>query len=402
MLEIDELGLTSSDRKVLEVIISKFGGGPVGLGTIAAATSEEEATIEAVRKVSNAVVSIIVSKEVPLLRRGTQGVPGLPQDLFGPMSPFNFFFSPLNDIPQDEGQGQNSRRKQEVGGGSGFIIAEDGLIMTNKHVVADETADYTVVTNDGKEFSATVVARDPASDIAFVRIKAEKLPTVALGNSDKVRIGQTVIAIGFALGEYRNSVTKGVISGIGRRVVAGNGFGVSEVIEEAFQTDAAINKGNSGGPLINLSGEVIGINTAVNFSGQLLGFSIPINQAKNTLEDVKKNGRIIRPWLGVRYLVLNPVIDKQNNVSVDYGALIVRGEEREDIAVIPGSPADKAGLRENDIILSLNKTKISEEAPLAQQIAKHRVGDDITLTVLSKGKEKKVKLRLEEFPAGKE
>ena len=358
--------------------------------------NEEEATIEAVKKVSPAVVSIIISKELAAISGATGPNPFPFSDFFGLNSPFGFSFQFPNQ-PEPKKEAPSKPFKQEIGGGSGFFVSADGLILTNKHVVEDESADYTVVTSDGKRYEGEVVARDPLSDLAFVRIKGKNFSYVALGDSDKIKIGQTVIAIGFALGEYRNTVTKGVISGIGRRVVAGNGFGRSEVLEQAIQTDAAINQGNSGGPLINLKGEVIGISTAVNFSGQLIGFVIPINQVKPALEGVKQRGKIVRPWLGVRYVLVTSGMAKKNNLSVDYGALIARGEQSDELAVIPGSPADKAGLVENDIILQVNNVKINEEQAISKQIIQYKPGDEINLKVLSKGKEKIVKVKLEEF-----
>lgn len=192
-------------------------------------------------------------------------------------------------------------------------------------------------------------------------------------------------------------MTKGVISGLGRRVTAGDNRGLSEVIEGAIQTDAAINPGNSGGPLVNLAGEVIGVNTAVSRAGQLIGFAIPINEAKRAIASVKKSGKIVRPWLGVRYVIVTEELAKKNQLSVAYGALILRGDNRTDFSVIPGSPADKAGLQENDIILSVDGTRVDEDHPLSRTIARKNPGDTVTLKVLSKGKEKVVKVELGEF-----
>ena len=338
---------------------------------------EETATIRVVEKVSPSVVSIIISKDLSKIYNFTG------PDIFLFPDFFEFGF-PEFEAPSG---------KQEVGGGTGFIISEDGLILTNKHVVSDEEAEYTVILNDGKKFGAKVLARDSINDIAVVKIEAKGLPPVSLGDSDKIKIGQTVIAIGNVLSQYKNTVTKGVISGVGRRIVAGGERG-REVIEQAIQTDAAINPGNSGGPLINLSGEVIGINTAIDVEGQLIGFAIPVNLAKPVIESVKKYGKIIRPFLGIRYILLNPKIAKANNLPVDYGALIVRGERREDLAVIPGSPADKAGIVENDIILELNGEKIKEGKSLAYLISKYSPGDEIELKILHRGEEKIIKVKL--------
>lgn len=345
--------------------------------------TEEEATIEAVKKVSKAVVSISITKEI--IREKVE----FPFDEF-------FFGTPFwQETPQPKKQ---ESIKEEVGGGTGFIISSDGLILTNKHVVNDEKASYQVITNDNQFYPAKVLAVDPFLDLAILKIEAKNLPTVTLGNSDQIQIGQTVIAIGNTLSEYRNTVTKGVISGINRRVVAGGGLtNISEVIEGAIQTDAAINPGNSGGPLINLKGEVIGINTAISQAGQSIGFAIPINLAKPVIESVKKYGRIIRPWIGVRYILINKKIAEENKLPVDYGALITRGEKSTDLAVIPGSPADKAGLQENDIILEVNGLKVSENKPLSFLIQKQKPGDKVKLKILRKGETKIIEVVLGEY-----
>lgn len=337
-----------------------------------------DAVVNAVRKVKPAVVSIIISKDLSKYQNTT--------------FPFGDFFQ--FNLPQTQPQPQG---EQEVGGGTGFIIGADGLILTNKHVVSDTEAKYTVAANDGKKYDAKVLATDPFNDIALIKIEAKNLPTVLLGDSDKLEVGQTVVAIGNSLGEYQNTVTQGIISAIGRRVTAGNGQGSSEVLEEVIQTDAAINPGNSGGPLINLSGEVIGINTAISQSGQLIGFAIPINQAKKTVESVKKYGRIIRPYLGVHYIPITSALAEKNKLSVDYGALIVRGQTTSDLGVIPGGPADKAGLEENDIILEINGQKIDLDHSLAKEIAKYNPGDKIQAKIMHDGKEKTVEITLEEY-----
>ncbi len=345
--------------------------------------NEEQATIDAVKQVSPAVVSIVITKDLSKIYQPNE----FDSPFFEFGFPFGFRFSPS---PPPSG-------KQEIGGGTGFIVdAKRGYIVTNKHVVRDTEAEYSVLTNDGERYDAKVLARDPFNDVAILQIKAKNLTAVRLGDSDKLEMGQTVIAIGNALGEYRNTVTKGVVSGIGRTIVAGSSAG-SERLEGVIQTDAAINPGNSGGPLVNLSGEVIGINTAIDREGQLIGFAIPINTVKKVIESVEKFGRIVRPYMGVRYIMINKQIAEDNNLDVDYGALIVKGVKPTDLAVIPGSPADKAGLVENDIILEVNGVKVDENNSLAKLIQQYNVGDEITLKVLHKGREKEVKLKLEEF-----
>lgn len=268
----------------------------------------------------------------------------------------------------------------EIGGGTGFFMSADGYVVTNRHVVSDVDAFYFVVTDDGAELPATVVAKDTLFDLAVLDLEGDNYPTVPLGDSDTIRIGQTVIAIGNTLSEYQNTVTKGVISGINRQVWAGDGFGGDEVIDNAIQTDAAINPGNSGGPLINLLGEVIGINTAVSFEGASIGFAIPVNDAKKIIEDVRQYGRIVRPWLGVRYVSLTPTIAKQDGLAVDVGAYVVGGEGV--TAVFPGSPADAAGLRDGDIIASVGDQPVTDENPLGELIGKHAPGDVLILDVV--------------------
>lgn len=371
--------------------------------TLPPISGEEEATIAVVKKTSSSVVSIIISKDISQVYQKTG------QNVF----PFDNFFDNLGlpfefrTVPQQNEKGQPKQeqqnqeppkpQKQKVGGGSGFIISADGMILTNKHVVADDTADYTVVTNDGKEYSAKVLAKDPVNDLAIMKIDAKGLVPLTLGDSDTIEIGQTVIAIGNTLGEYKNTVTRGVISGIDRVVQASNGTGSSEIIQEAIQTDAAINPGNSGGPLLNLRGEVVGINTAVNRSGQSIGFAIPISVAKRSVESIKKFGKIIRPWLGVRYSLIDEEYVKKNNLPVDHGAIILGDSAQKLLGVIPGGPADRAGLHDGDIILELNGKKIDQGHALANAIAQYNPGDEITLKIFSNGKTRDVKVKLEEF-----
>jgi serine protease Do len=340
---------------------------------------EESATIEVVNKVQNSVVSIVVTKELENI-----------YNLTGPdaMDYLDLGINP-NYLPEGS-------QKREVGGGTGFVIGEDGLILTNRHVVEDEKADYSVVFNDGEKYEAVVLGRDMVRDIAVLKIEADELEVVELADSEEIQIGQTVIAIGNALSEYRNTVTRGVISGIDRRVVAGSSRTGSAVIDGAIQTDAAINPGNSGGPLLNLAGQVVGINTAVNFGGNSLGFAIPINQAKSVIESVVEYGRIVRPWLGVRYIELNEEIAEKNNLTYDRGALILRGDQDDDLAVIAGSPADKAGLVENDIILELNGQKLDEEHSLINEITKYKPGEIVELRIYHDGEEEDVSLELAE------
>jgi len=353
---------------------------------------QESAVIKAVEEVSPSVVSIIVTKDLPIIERYYSNPRGSEffKQFFG--EDFGDFFG--FQQPQYR---QKGTEKQEIGGGTGFIVSSDGFVLTNKHVVVDEEADYTVLMNDGKKIEAKVLARDPLNDLAVLKIEGKDFKALPFGDSSNLKAGQTVIAIGNSLGEFRNTVSTGVISGLSRSVIAG-GIGIgSEQLTGVIQTDASINSGNSGGPLLNISGQVIGINTAMAQGAENIGFAIPINEIKSVYESVKKNGKIVRPWLGVRHALINKEIATSNKLSVDYGALIVRGENRTDLAVIPGSPADKAGLVENDIILEVNGEKISEDNQLAKLIAKYKVGDEVILKVLSKDKQRDVKVRLEEM-----
>jgi serine protease Do len=338
--------------------------------------NQDSATISAVEKTAPAVVSIVVTKEL--------------NNFYNQTGPFWFFGN--NSQPDNNTQ---EKEKQQIGGGTGFLVSPDGLILTNKHVVADDAAEYSVILNDGREFEAKVLGKDLINDLAVLKIDGQDLPVLTLSDSDQIQIGQTVIAIGYTLGEYENTVTRGVISGVNRTVTAGDGYSGAEVIEEALQTDAAINPGNSGGPLLNLAGEVIGINTAVNLSGESIGFAIPINVAKSVVDSVSKYGKIVRPYLGVRYVNLTEKIATANNLAVNYGALIIRGQNPEDLAVSPSSPADKAGIEENDIILEINGKKL-DQVSLAYELQRYNVGDEIVLKILHDGNEKEVKVKLEE------
>jgi serine protease Do len=311
----------------------------------------ESAVVSAVESAFPAVVSIIVSKDVPVLKQC-------------PYNPFSGIFGQGFEFYYPCPSGET--KLEQVGGGSGFIVSSDGLILTNKHVVEDAAASYTVFSNDGRSFEARVVARDASGDLALVKIEVGDLPAIRLGDSDAVKLGQTAIAIGNALGEYRNTVSVGVISGIGRNVSAASEIGV-ENIEGVLQTDAAINPGNSGGPLLNLRGEVVGINTAMAVGAENIGFAIPINIAKPVLASFQTNGRIVVPFLGVHYQ------------STAAGAELVAGAGSP--AVVSGSPAEKAGLKEGDVITAINGRPIDAEHSLANLIRNFSAGETVTLQV---------------------
>lgn len=357
----------------------------------APAFSQDSFVIDAVKKTNPAVVSIIISQEVPKYEEYID--PNQQTNPFGDMFPsfpdFNF------NIPQYR---QNGTEKKDVGGGSGFFVSSDGLIVTNKHVVDTKNATYTVFTNDGKKHDAKVIARDPVLDIALIKIEGTGFPYLSLGDSDTLQVGQSVIAIGNALGEYRNTVSVGVVSGLARSITAGDNSGNSEVLDHVIQTDAAINPGNSGGPLLNLRGEVIGVNVAIAEGSQNVGFALPINSVKSSIESVKNTGKIIRPYLGVRYIPITSEMKDKNNLTVDYGVLVKAGATASDLAVIPGSPADKAGIVENDIILEVDGVKLDDKTSLASVIRGKSVGQTISLKILHKGAEKDVAVTLETAP----
>lgn len=349
---------------------------------------EDSAVIDVVEKTTPAVVSVIISKDIPKV-----------QDSFS--NPFNlpdFFGTPFEQGPgQGNGStGQGGTQKQQIGGGSGFFITNDGMIVTNRHVVEDITADYSVLTNDGQEHKATVLARDSVNDIAVIKIDGNDYPTLNLGDSDSLKIGQTVIAIGNSLGEFTNTVSRGIVSGLKRNLTASGGFSQSEKLTNIIQTDAAINPGNSGGPLLDINGNVIGINVAIAQGAQNIGFALPSNQIKKAIDQVKTAGKISTPYIGVRYVPIDGTIQQENSLPYNYGVLVSRGQKITDFAVIPGSPADKAGIVENDIILEINGTKIDSTNGLGDLISKYNVGDKITLKIWHKGTEKTVDVILAE------
>jgi len=348
-------------------------------------TSQEEKIIQVIKQISPAVVSVIISKDMPVYKEYYEEDPF--EEFFWEDSPFEF------KIPQYK---QEGTEKRQIGAGTGFIVLPEGMVLTNKHVVATENAEYTVITNDGKEYSAKILAKDPVQDLAILKIEGDSFKPVKLGDSSSLQIGQTVIAIGNALGEFENTVSVGVISGLGRTITASGG-GMLETLEDVIQTDAAINQGNSGGPLLNLAGEVIGINTAMALQGENVGFAIPINLAQKDIQQIKTSGKISYPFLGVRYVIITPEIAKKENLPTDQGALVIKGDKPGEPAVTPNSPADKSGLKENDIILEFQEEKITPKNSLAKIISKYNPGDKVLLKILRTGKEITVEVILGEW-----
>lgn len=318
---------------------------------------ESSAVIDAADKASQSVVSVAVS--------------GTFRDFFGRV------------------------QQQEVGQGSGFILTSDGLIVTNKHVVSGEQYTYEVSLPDGSVYPATVVARDPFVDLAVLKIEATGLPTAELGSSDALKIGQSVLAVGNALGEFENSVSLGIVSGVGRQLAI-DGDGLDDLI----QTDAAINPGNSGGPLVNLEGQVVGINTAIaseSGGSDGVGFAIPIDSIRTVLDGVRQTGKLERPYLGVRYQVVTRALAEAQNLGATEGILLSGGNSQP--AVLPGTPAETAGLREGDIITKVNGEVVGEDASLARRLSRYKPGETITLSVMRASELQEIQVTLGTAPA---
>lgn len=302
---------------------------------------EESAIINVVDKSSSSVIAI-----------------GVTQRIFNPFDP--------NSVP--------SQRQSTIG--TGFVVSTN-VLVTNRHVVADANTKYTVVSKDGKKYDVAKIYRDPNLDLALVQVSGgDDLKPLPLGDSSRIKIGQTAIAIGNALGRFDNTVTTGVISGVGRAVNAGDPFsGEIERLDNLIQTDAAINPGNSGGPLLNTSGEVIGVNVATTEGAQNIGFAIPINSVKTIVEEFVKTGTVSRPYLGVRYRLITRDIAILNEIP--QGAYIQE--------VLSGSPADKAGIKSGDIITKIDGKNVNTDTTISETIQNKKVGDGITIEVWSEG-----------------
>lgn len=349
---------------------------------------EKSPIINVVKKCAPAVVSIVIAKNLPKLENFPD---------FSPFLPFGF--DPAELYKQIPPEMFDEHGRVKIGGGSGFIVSPDGFILTNKHVVVDPKADYTVVASEGKKYHAKVVARDPINDVAILKVEAKDLPYIELGESTDLELGQTAIAIGNALGQFQNTVSTGIVSGLSRHIMAQAGVGgEQQELRGVIQTDAAINPGNSGGPLVDINSKAIGINSAVVFGAQNIGFAIPINAAKKALADIKKYGRIRAPFLGLRYLLIDPVLKMRHNLPIDYGAMVVPEATPGDYGVLPSSPADKAGILEHDIILEADNKKITKDLPLSEIVQSHEVGDKLNLKILRRGgKEVEATVTLEEM-----
>lgn len=300
-----------------------------------------------------------------------------------------------------------SRAGQQQSAGTGIILSESGYIITNRHVVDAGTTSVRVTLSDGTKFeNVEVIGRTAANDpldVAFLQIKdtkGKKLTAAKLGDSSKVQVGDKVVAIGNALGQFQNTVTAGIVSGFGRSVEAGDGYSASETLQNLIQTDAAINQGNSGGPLVNINGEVIGINTAIAGDGaENIGFAIPVGDIQGLIKSVLEKGKLERPFLGVRYVSLTDDYAVQYNLPVKRGAYVVPAGSSGP-SIVADSPAAKAGLKEKDIITEIAGEKIDETHSLISLISKHAVGEEVSLKILRGGKEQTIKVKLEAAPTG--
>jgi serine protease Do len=330
---------------------------------------EHSQIIETIRRVMPSVVSVIITKSLSDLERE---LPHAKQKHHDPPHCLH--------IPPDK---IDAHGMVQVGGGSGFIVESSGIILTNKHVIAEPNANYSILTNDDERYDAEILARDPMNDVAILRIKPnKKLPPVELGTSDGIALGQTVLAIGNALGIFKNTVSLGIVSGLSRSVSAqADPESPPQELRGLIQTDAAINPGNSGGPLVDIFGRAIGINAAVVFGAQNINFAIPVNAALRDLRDLKTYGRIRRPLLGLRYLTLTPDLKEKFKLSIDYGAFVTK-EHPSDDAVIPDSPAAKGGIEERDIILEWTGVPLTAEKSIQDHLDIADVGERVLLTIM--------------------
>jgi serine protease Do len=339
---------------------------------------------EIAKKVCPAVITVVASKDLPKVE--------------------DFYSFPYGGkeyiMPMMEKSAKNETEKTQIGGGSGFIISSDGYIITSNHVVADATADYTVILEPKHKYPAKVLSRNPINDIAILKIDPsldhKNFPHITLGDSDKIELGEEVVAIGNALGEFTDTVSAGIVSGLSRYITAFGGLDHQmQNLRGLIQTDAAINPGNSGGPLVNMDGKVMGINTAMIMGAQNIGFAIPINYVKKDLDEVKKYGKIVVPFLGVKYVLLSKEMARVNKLPVEEGAIVVR-EALGESPVISGSAADRAGIKEFDIILECNNQKITSQNTLAQILQKCKIGEETNFKVLRSGEELILKAKLSE------
>jgi serine protease Do len=343
------------------------------------ASDIQSAYVKVAADASPSVVSIVISKDVSKY-----------EDLYS--NPYYDLDPEAEPIEPD---------LQQVGAGTGFIISSEGLIVTNRHVVSDSTATYTVILNDGTKLDAEVIGRDTIIDIAVLKVTTDiELNALVLGDSDQVKIGQLAIAIGNSLGQFSNTVSGGIISGLSRSIVASDDYGLNaNRLEGVIQTDASINRGNSGGPLLDIDGRVIGVNVAIAANAQNIGFAIPINSVKVVIDSVNEFGEIVRPYVGVNYLPVDEELVESEDLPVDYGAFVLEDTEDGTSGVLPDSPAEKAGVLGGDIIIELNGQKLDEDHQLQAEVQKYRVGDTVTLKIQRGEEQIELDVVLEKRPA---
>jgi len=336
--------------------------------------------IEIAKKVCPAVITVIVSKDLPKAENF-----------------YSFPFAGKEYVMPKLEKGEKGRvEKTQIGGGSGFIVSENGYVLTSNHVVSDTTADYTVIVDPKHKYPAKVLSRNPINDTAVLKIDGKNLQYLEMADSNKIELGEEVVAVGNALGEFTDTLSAGIVSGLSRFITAFGGVDHQmQNLRGLIQTDAAINPGNSGGPLINMECQVIGINTAMIMGAQNIGFAIPINYAKKDLEEVKKFGKIIMPFLGIKYVLISKEMAQANKLPVNDGALVVR-EALGEPPVIKNSSADKAGVKEWDIIIECNGEKITAKNPLAEILQKCKIGSQTTLKILRDGKKLDLVAKLSE------
>lgn len=323
--------------------------------------SDEKTTVEIAETASNSVVTVAVRR--PVQRR--------------------MMFGPMMMLPRPrEWEGQDRVIKQDIG--TGFVVTDDGLIVTNKHVVDGTPSDYLVIDKQNKEHKVLNIYRDPVNDLAILKVEGLQAPKLELGDSDSLKVGQQVIAIGTALGEFRHTVTTGVVSGLGRGIEASDPFGASvESLENVIQTDAAINPGNSGGPLLNSSGQVIGVNVAVSAAGQNIGFAIPINVIKASLTNFNQTGQFERPIFGIRYAQISERAALANEVP--QGAYVME--------VIPDTAASAIGLQEGDIITEFDGKSL-KESQIPALMSTKKVGDRVKIKYWRDGQNREAEATL--------
>ncbi len=332
--------------------------------------------VKIAKKVCPAVITIIASKDLPQIE--------------------DFYFLPVKGEKVAFPKKINSiKERTKIGGGSGFIISKDGYVLTCSHVVEDADADFTVMIDPDHMYPARVMSRDPLTDVAILKIEGHNFPFIKMGDSDKVCLGEDVLAIGNPLGEFEDTLSLGIVSGLSRKITAYNNDMRSTNLRGLIQTDAAINPGNSGGPLVDIKGNAIGINTAMIVGAENIGFAIPINYIKEDLREVRKNGFVKRPFLGIKYVLLDEEIARINRLDCTYGALVVR-EMFGESPVAKGSSAEEAGIKEYDILLELNNDQITQDNSLNDILSKCKAGDKVSLTILRNGKIKKIFTKLKE------